>query len=384
MEKVLVVGSNTRPVACSLKKLGFTVYAVDYFCTKDLVKCSDHRNCVLSQKPYESCGKLSQECNESVLKDAASDFVDEVDSIICTSGASPRDFPKKKVVGNKDTQDVEDKYKLYKKLESEFKLPETFLVHSLEEAHTRASQYTDKKFLLKPLSGSGGIDIINLEDMNPTIQFHEAILQEVIDGESISASVLSTEHEARTILTSKQIVGDDGLGQMEPYGYCGNITPHPDAEKAGKVAEDLVESLGLIGSNGVDMIQSGEDIYIVEVNPRLQGTFECAEASLNINMVEAHIKACKGELMDISAPENFAVKKIVFAKERSLVEKQLNFSDVYDIPHDKAVIEKGEPVATVVSSNRVLEDAVCLANKSVERVYDSLRHYPESQSRDTN
>ncbi len=171
---------------------------------------------------------------------------------------------------------------------------------------------------------------------------------------------------------------------MEPYGYCGNIAPHMDAEKAGKIAENLIGSLGLVGSNGVDMIQGGDEVYIVEVNPRLQGTFECAEASLNINMVEAHIKACNGELMDLPAPGNFTVKKIVFAKERSLIEKQLKFHDVYDIPHNNAIIEKGEPVATVVSSNRVLEDAVYLANRNVEMVYDYLRHYPESTELDTN
>ena len=123
------------------------------------------------------------------------------------------------------------------------------------------------------------------------------------------------------------------------------------------------------------MIRSGDDIYIIEVNPRFQGTFECAEAALGINMVEAHIKACQGEFMDIPAPKKFAVKMIVFAKERSIV-GNLDFEGVYDIPHKNVIIEKGEPVATVVTSNKVLEDAVYSAKLIVGKVYKALRSFP--------
>ena len=301
MEKALVVGANTRPIACSLKKLRYTVYSADYFCTKDLMQCSDYRNCVLSQKPYTSCGRFVQGFDPDVLKDLAEDFIDETDFIICTSGASPENFPKNKIIGNKDVEDVGDKYKLHKKLQGEFKLPETYIVHDLSEAFDIADEFQDKKFLLKPLSGSGGIGIINLEDKDPTCPLNEAILQEIVEGESISASVLSYGHEARTILTSKQIIGRR-LGQIEPYGYCGNIAPSNDDFEASKIAEEVVKSLNLVGSNGVDMIQRGDDTYVIEVNPRFQGTFECAEAALGINMVEAHMKACQGEYYGCACP----------------------------------------------------------------------------------
>ncbi|AEG18989.1 ATP-grasp domain-containing protein [Methanobacterium paludis] len=373
MEKALVVGANTRPVACSLKKLGYTVYSVDYFCTKDLMQCSDYRNCVLSQKPYKSCGRFVQGFNSVALRDLAKDFITETDFIICTSGASPENFPKNKIIGNKDVGSVEDKYKLYKKLEGKFKLPETHIVHDLNEAYEIASEFKDKKFLLKPLSGSGGIGIRNLEDRDITFPLNEAILQEIVEGESLSASVLSGGHEARTILTSRQIIGR-GLGQIEPYGYCGNIAPSTDDLGTSEIAEGVVNSLNLVGSNGVDMIRSGDDIYVIEVNPRFQGTFECAEAALGINMVEAHIKACQGELLEVSTPKKFAVKMIVFAKERSIV-GNLDFEGVYDIPHKNVIIEKGEPVATVVTSNKVLEDAVYSAKMIVGKVYKALRSF---------
>jgi predicted ATP-grasp superfamily ATP-dependent carboligase len=35
----------------------------------------------------------------------------------------------------------------------------------------------------------------------------------IYDGETISASVLSTRDDAQTILTNSQIIGDESLGQ---------------------------------------------------------------------------------------------------------------------------------------------------------------------------
>ena len=80
MENVLVVGTNTRPVACSAKKMGHTVYSVDYFCTSDLVKCSDYLRCILTQLPYESCGNYADKYDQSLLQKYADEVVDDVDS----------------------------------------------------------------------------------------------------------------------------------------------------------------------------------------------------------------------------------------------------------------------------------------------------------------
>ena len=39
MENILVLGANTRPIACSLKNIGYNVYSSDYFGCIDLKKC---------------------------------------------------------------------------------------------------------------------------------------------------------------------------------------------------------------------------------------------------------------------------------------------------------------------------------------------------------
>ena len=122
---------------------------------------------------------------------------------------------------------------------------------------------------------------------------------------------------------------------------------------------------------GVDMIIKNGEVYVIEVNPRLQGTFEASEAALSINIVQAHIMACQGELMEIPAPKNFAAKMIIFAKKRSIV-GNLNMKYVNDIPAQNVIIEEGEPIATVLTSNKLLKDTVDSAKKIVNNVYRNL------------
>ncbi len=387
MENILVVGVNTRAVACSVKKLGYKVYSADYFGTMDLRSCADGVESVLDQEPQISCGKFTQRFNPHNIEEMALEMVDNVDGIICCAGASPNKFPSQKIIGNPAVDGIKDKYSLYKKLEGYFNFPETYLVKDIDDVRDITHNSPEKKFILKPRSGSGGYGVRTISSLdfesdsaniNNYILFggesehKEGILQEYIQGENISASVLSTKDDAQTILTSRQIIGDVGMGQMEPFGYCGNIVPYTGNSKISETAQKVVAHLSLLGSNGVDFITRNGEVYIIEVNPRLQGTFECAEMALDINMAEAHIKACQGQLMKISPPQRFAVKMIIHAKQRSQV-GNLNMDGLNDIPHQGVIIEKGEPMATVLTSSHIKEDAIHMAREKINLVYKLVK-----------
>lgn len=376
MKNVLVVGTNTRPVACSAKKIGHTVYSVDYFCTSDLVKCSDYLRCILAQLPYETCGNYADKYDQSLLQKYADEVVDDADYVICSSGAIPENFPKSKVVGNKKIMHIENKYNQYKLLKNKFNLPETFLISSYDEALEIAESFNDKKFIVKPIIGAGGKDIRRLEEKTPESDFGRFMLQEVIEGKSVSASVLSTKNRAKTILTSEQIIGNSQLGQPDEFAYCGNIAPYSNDPYMKETAEEVVKELSLVGSNGVDMMERDGEIYIIEANPRFQGTLECSETVLGINMFDAHFKASNGLLMNVPEPKGYAVKMVVFAKWRSIA-GDLNIEGVYDIPEKNVIIEKDEPAATVVASGSTFNEAIKNGQKIVNHVYDLLFPYPQ-------
>ena len=389
MENVLVIGANTRPITCSLKNVGYNVYSVDYFGCQDLKNCVSDFRSLLTQKPFHSCGFFSQNFNSELLLEKAKGFFELADSILYSSGVSPLKIPNKKLIGNKHLNNVENKFKLYKhflnKFEDVLKLPETYLVNDLQDAKEIADASEAEKFLIKPVKGSGGIGIQNLDMVDPIADIQGSILQEIIEGSDVSASVLSTGDEASTILTTQQLIGNNWLGQKQSYAYCGNIAPHmEEASKSSiytniksfkEVAEEIILDLNLIGSNGVDMKIKNGDIYLIEVNPRFQGTFEVSEAVLGINLAEAHIRACDGELINIPEPSEFAVKMIVFAKNRSEV-GNLSMDNVNDIPTENVIIEEGEPVSTVLTTGNILENTICSAKMVVDDIYKNLKSLP--------
>ena len=95
------------------------------------------------------------------------------------------------------------------------------MVHDLQDAFEIADSSEAENFLLKPLEGSGGMGIRNLDTIDHDAYINEAILQEIVEGIDVSASVLSTGDDVNTILTSQQLIGNNWLGQKEHYGYCG-------------------------------------------------------------------------------------------------------------------------------------------------------------------
>jgi predicted ATP-grasp superfamily ATP-dependent carboligase len=367
METILVAGVNTRAVACSLKKLGYNVCSVDYFGVTDLENCVDFSHSLMEQKAGVSCGHFQEDFDPLDLKKEALSLIDEVDRVICLSGSSPSDFPVHKICGNLSPWD--DKALLYQALRDDFRLPLTYIPGSLEEAREVMLQYPDKKFIIKPKSGAGGYGVREWDD--PEDWSDDLLLQEHLHGENISASVLSTKKDARTLITSSQIVGDLKLGQKEPFGYAGNITPYSGQADIKELAERIISNLGLVGSNGVDFIHKDGEIYVLEVNPRIQGTFECVEKSLGINMAEAHMEACQGNMVPISPPLKFAVKMVVHAHQKSIV-GNINFKGVHDLPLEGAIIEAGEPVATVLSSDDLMENAVHKARLLVDKINRNL------------
>ncbi|MCG2828901.1 ATP-grasp domain-containing protein [Methanothermobacter sp. K4] len=362
MEELLIIGVNTRPVAESAFRAGYTVYSASYYCTLDFRGYTERR-CILQEQSGESCGRFQENFTTEKLLEAASDFIERADGIIPLTGAPG--LPEDKVLGNPHADHVEDKYRLYQRIKNSYPTPETHLITDPQEALEIVS-CDEKRYLIKPVRGAGGFGVMD---------FHEAsgefLLQEYIEGVPVSASVLSTGSEAMTILTSRQIIKRDIPGFEGQFIYAGNMTPGPRGVIE-EMAEDLILDLSLRGSNGVDFIMQGSDLYVVEVNPRIQGTFECAEASLGINMAEAHIMACMGELIEKSDPLRYAVKRILYAPSRCMV-GDMKIRGVHDIPFPGAIVEEGEPLVTVMAADENPERALSVASMRCSMVRKKLK-----------
>ena len=122
MEKLLLIGIDTRSMLNSALKLDYDIYSASYFSTSD-TPTIENQKIILKESDGESCGLFEENFNSKTILEISKDYIDEVDHIIPISGVSPSDFSKrdrKKILGNHDVEFVEDKFKFYKKIKNEF------------------------------------------------------------------------------------------------------------------------------------------------------------------------------------------------------------------------------------------------------------------------
>ena len=370
MEKLLLIGINTRSMLNSALKLNYDIFSTSYFSTSDTPQITNQK-IILEEKDNESCGSFEENFSSSRILEISKDFIDEVDHIIPISGVSPNEFSKsdrKKILGNKNVENIENKYEFYKKIRDEFNTPETFLIKDVDEAIEISKNKPEVKYILKPLKGSGGYDI-NLLDNNSSFQLNDGedyILQEYVEGINLSSSILGSRDMKKTIMNSRLLTEND-FEKNNSFLYIGNILPLTsesiltnvkDIKKINnemiQTSTDLAYKFDLIGSNGVDYILNENGLYVIEINPRIQGTFECIEKSLEINMLDAHIKACQNEIIEIPQAKYYSYKKIIYSPCRNKYSK-INLDNIYDLPHIGSITEKREPLLTIIDKDSHFE-----------------------------
>ena len=366
MEKLLLIGINTRSMLNSALKLDYEIFSTSYFSTSDTPQIKNQK-IILEEKNNESSGIFEDNFNSSYILETSKDFIDEADYIIPISGISPGEFSKKdqkKILGNKDVSQIENKFKFYEKIKDEFTVPETFLIKDVDEAIEISENKPEVKYIIKPVKGSGGYDI-NLLNNDSTIQLNDSenyILQEYIDGINLSSSILAKKDIKKTIMNSRLLTEND-FKNNNSYIYIGNILPltkESSLLNIGNIDEinkqmietsqNLAYKFDLIGSNGVDYILNENGLYVIEVNPRIQGTFECVEKSLQINMLDAHIKSCMNESVEIPKAKYYSYKKIIYSPCRNKYSK-IDLDNIYDLPHIGTITEKSEPLLTIIDKD---------------------------------
>ena len=385
MENLLIMGIDTRPMVNSALKLDYKTFSISYFKTVDF-KMPNYEKHVLDQESVISCGRFEDNYSPDKLLDLFEETIietdnenDEIDKIVLTTGLNTNNFSgkfkkyRKIVRGNKNSECVENKFKFYNKLKNKFNVPLTFQPLDVDELNEILQQYPNNQFILKPLQGSGGLGIflLNNESSNKLKQVNEIcqnislenyILQEYIEGTNVSSSVLSSKKDSKNIINSRLITEHD----------LGNDTFEYLNDEMKNASEDLINEFDLIGSNGVDFVLDKQgELKVIEINPRFQGTYELVENALGINLLDAHIKACEGEMIDIPNPNQYSIKKIIYARKQVLI-GNLNIPNVYDIPYEGVKIEKDQPLVTLISSNKNLETAIDNIRIAENEIYRNI------------
>lgn len=142
--------------------------------------------------------------------------------------------------------------------------------------------------ILKPIYGSGSIETCIVKDIRQLeILFHDGmIIQQRISGIEYGCDIFNT-FEGKTIrcVIKKKIAMRSGETDK-------SITVKNENVK--KVALYLGKKLGHIANLDCDMIEEGENVYVIDLNPRFGGGYPATHLS-GVNLLSILIKLLEGK-----------------------------------------------------------------------------------------
>jgi len=334
--KVLIVGTNVRNVAESAKKAGYEVYALTKYVDADLKiyakrveKIGEDR-----EQARKRVKELAEEFNAAVI--LTTGFEDlKVDVEVL--GCDPREAAK-----------ATDKLKFYKTLEKAgIPFPELL---SLDEAG-------EGKTIVKPRRGGGGENVkLYRNDVIPK----DFIFQRYIDGIPCSVSLIAGK-EVYAISVNRILAGWREMN-ANGFKYAGNFAPFtPDPEMKNKLIKTAIETVELFdfyGTVGVDFVLADKP-YVLEVNPRFQGSLDCVEWSCDINLFRLHMLGVNGKKINVQKPRRFAARTILFADRRIEVKISPAGNPFFaDIPCIGDIYDKDWPLVSILASGKSENDVL--------------------------
>jgi predicted ATP-grasp superfamily ATP-dependent carboligase len=354
----------------SAKRLGFEVFVVDYFGDVDLKRSVDSLRSVKGEYDSKKILEAAKEVAEAV----------KPDGILLTSelGCNPAyvsELEAYNVLGNNAAavSGVREWESFFRRLdELQILHPKTFLVSDMADAKN-AVEDIGFPLVVKPTHGSAGFGVelaSSLDGVLDGLRAHGVILvQEYVEGVDASVSSLGTGDKAKAISLNKQFLGLHFLGCSRRFQYCGNLVPYESKhrEECFRIAKVIGEKFGLSGSFGIDFVIADKP-YVIEVNPRFQDTLECVERVYDVNLVDLHLKALKGELPSLGAPKTVCAKGIRYAMKTTVVSGDLTrVRDCVDIYATGTRVLPDEPVCSAFAQGLTEEGAfLSLQNKLSE------------------
>lgn len=182
-------------------------------------------------------------------------------------------------------------------------VPETILCDvSDHEDVLRAGRIIGFPVIVKPVNGAGckGISVARDEEgiiasirrIRMDAPQGQVLIQRFIEGISASVSLISNGKEAVAISLNRQMIT---LSSAEAdSSYDGGETPleHPLRCRAFEVCERVIESFpGLKGYVGVDLMISGDEVFVIEVNARITSSYTGLRKVIDINIAQAVLDA---------------------------------------------------------------------------------------------
>jgi predicted ATP-grasp superfamily ATP-dependent carboligase len=393
-KSILVVGFNTRPLTYSLKKAGYDVYAVDFFGDLDLYP-NVKESFVLIKELKTNYSTIQTTYSKLLAKFTIKMLrkYPNLEYLLIGSGMDNA-FKERILILNEIKKQNYDIKNLNNEIKTIEKARDILSIYDLLKTNGFNVPFSfpyqnfsinKEKFqfpiIFKKFRSAGGINVyklvnsrdmlalikdIELKPFNPT----DWVVQEYIKGTPVSCTTISNGENCEVISINYQIIGEKLLNPPVEFIYCGNIVPTDlpknDEQLISRISKFLTQKLALKGVNGFDYVIKDHYPYLMEINPRIPGSIRASEESLNLNLLDLHVKSFDMDQWNSlrksirsKKSTGYVTKLIYFAPKdinRDSITKINNLENIHDKSEPNKNILKGEPICTILyKANGFLE-----------------------------
>jgi hypothetical protein len=405
-KSVLVVGFNTRPLAYSLNRAGYEVYAVDFFGDLDLFP--NVKDCLIVMKELNTRYNMIKDKYGVFLGDYTIDMFQKypfIENLIIGSGLDDLFEVREKIIKEikknqysiknlnnslgtiKNARNIKYVYDIL--TTKGYKAPLTF---SYEEVKSNDIK-VQFPFVMKKKTGAGGINVYKIENeemLSLFLKLQEAkdfkdsdwLIQEYLDGIPVSCTTISNGNECEIISINRQIIGEKFVNAPKEFMYCGNMVPanlfKKDNILISEISKILANELMLKGINGFDFVLKDHYPYLMEINPRIPGSIRVSESALKLNLLDLYVRSFDNtqwnyvkKLINTTKPRVFATKLIMFAPkdiDKSRLVKINTLENVHDKSDLGTNLLKGDPLCTVLYTGKTFSESYFGALKIIDEI----------------
>lgn len=232
-------------------------------------------------------------------------------------------------------------------------------------------------WLLKHAGGSGGTHVVTASAGATLPKGY--YYQRLMPGSPASMLFLADGQKIRVIGFNQQWVSPSAT---MPYRY-GGIVGHADLPESIKqqfilAAQKLTSAVGLRGLNSLDAVVNGQQIGVLEINPRLSSTFDLYQ-SRDCNLFDWHVRASTGSLESMELPAKTGPlvsrsRQVVYATQELTLHEDFAWPQwVADIPMANSVIAADNPVCTVLAEAESPQAARALVLSRTETIQHLIK-----------
>ena len=199
-------------------------------------------------------------------------------------------------------------------------------------------------WITKSMGGSGGTHIRrSCSGQSQTGDY----FQQRLDGIPVSILFLADGKQAQVVGFNQQWCAPT---EKMPYRYGGAVSqvqlPVAVKYKMERAAQGVTAAFGLLGLNSMDFIWMDDEVFALEVNPRLTATFDLYDGA---DLFKRHLYACGGVLNDFYAKTYPAkAQQIYYAAHDIHIPAGFIWPQwAVNIPESK--VKAGQPVCSVLA-----------------------------------